>query len=136
MKTVHTLHWVGGIAGVAVLALGLFIWISGLSTTTLQIVHALFGLTFVLSLLTVGIFAVLNKGTRLMGAVCIVYAPLVPVLGATQMTLLVGELHWIIRAAHLLVGLIALVLFGMTGMRYTRIKQSDHETVRQPQLAR
>lgn len=136
MKTVHILHWVGGITGVTVLALGLFIWISGMSPTTLQIVHALFGLIFVLCLLTIGIIAVLNKETRLRGAICIVYAPLVPILGATQMTLLVGDLHWIIRATHLLVGLIALVLFGMTGMRYTSLKKSDLKAAKQPQLAR
>ncbi|WP_268886684.1 hypothetical protein [Ktedonospora formicarum] len=29
MKTVHILHWVGDIAGLGVLALGLIIWIIG-----------------------------------------------------------------------------------------------------------
>jgi hypothetical protein len=77
--TVHILHWVGGIAGLGVLVLGLFIWITGMSPTMLQIVHALFGLTFVLALLTLGMIAVLNRGTRLLGAVSLVYAPLVPV---------------------------------------------------------
>lgn len=132
--TVHILHWVGGIAGLGVLVLGLFIWITGMSPTMLQIVHALFGLIFVLALLTLGIIAVLNRGTRLLGAVSLVYAPLVPVFGVIQMTLLVGDLHWLIRTAHLLVGLGALVLFGITGMRYLRLKQTASKGSRQPQL--
>ncbi|WP_201376228.1 hypothetical protein [Ktedonobacter robiniae] len=132
--TVHILHWVGGIAGLGVLVLGLFIWITGMSPTMLQIVHALFGLIFVLALLTLGIIAVLNRGTRLLGTVSLVYAPLVPVFGMIQMTLLVGDLHWLIRTAHLLVGLGALVLFGTTGMRYLRLKQTASEVSRQPQL--
>jgi hypothetical protein len=136
MKTVHILHWIGGITGLGVLTLGLFIWITGMSLTALQIVHALFGLIFVLALLILGIIAVLNRGTRLLGAVSIVYAPLVPLFGVIQMTLLVGDLHWLIRTAHLLVGLGALVLFGMTGMRYLRLKQEAHEVSRQPQLVR
>lgn len=131
---VHILHWIGGIAGLAVLALGLFIWISGMSPQALQMVHASLGLIFVLSLLTIGIIAVLNKGTRLRGAVCIVYAPLVPLFGLIQVTLLIGDLHWLIRSAHLLVGLGAFVLFGMTGMRYLNLKQSDREVNTQPQL--
>ncbi|GHO60042.1 hypothetical protein KSB_85170 [Ktedonobacter robiniae] len=117
-----------------VLVLGLFIWITGMSPTMLQIVHALFGLIFVLALLTLGIIAVLNRGTRLLGTVSLVYAPLVPVFGMIQMTLLVGDLHWLIRTAHLLVGLGALVLFGTTGMRYLRLKQTASEVSRQPQL--
>ncbi|GHO77694.1 hypothetical protein KSD_54650 [Ktedonobacter sp. SOSP1-85] len=134
--TVHILHWVGGIAGLGVLVLGLFIWITGMSLAMLQIVHALFGVAFVLALLTLGIIAVLNRGTRLLGAVSLVYAPLVPVFGVIQMTLLVGDLHWLIRTAHLLVGLGALVLFGTTGMRYLRLKQAASEVSRQPQLVR
>jgi len=102
----------------------------------LQIVHASLGLIFVLALLILGIIAVLKKGTRLLGAVCIIYAPLVPVFGIIQMTWLVGDLHWLIRTAHLLVGLGALVLFGNTGMRYLRLKQKDQEMNRQPQLVR
>ncbi len=135
-KTVHILHWVGGIAGLGVLALGLFIWMSGMSLPILQLVHASLGLIFVLTLLTVGIIAVRNRGTRLLGAVCIVYAPLVPIFGIIQMILLVGDLHWLIRTAHLLVGLGAFALLGITGMRYLRLKQSDREVSRQPQLVR
>ena len=135
-QTVPILHWIGGIAGLGVLALGLFIWNTGMSPTTLQLVHALFGLTFVLALLILGMRAVLNRGTRLLGAVSLVYAPLVPLFGIIQMILLVGDLHWLIRTAHLLVGLGALVLFGTTGMRYLRLKQTTHAVSKQPQLVR
>ncbi|QBD76606.1 hypothetical protein EPA93_11565 [Ktedonosporobacter rubrisoli] len=137
MKTiVNILHWIGGLAGLGVLALGLFIWISGMSPITLQIVHALLGLTFVLALLILGIIAVISRETRLQGIMCIVYAPLVPIFGMLQMTLLVGDLHWLIRGAHLLIGLAAFILFGTTGMRYLRVKEPVHKVGKQPQLIR
>lgn len=71
-----------------------------------------------------------------MGAISIVYAPIVPVFGAIQMTLLVGDLHWIIRTVHLLIGLGAFALLGITGMRYQRLAQNTHEASKQLQLAR
>jgi hypothetical protein len=42
----------------------------------------------------------------------------------TQVTLLVGSLHWLIQTAHLLVGLGALALAGILGTRYLRLKQT------------
>jgi hypothetical protein len=60
---------------------------------------------------------------RLLGAIGIVYALIVPVFGVTQTALLVGSLHWLIQTAHLLVGLGALALAGILGTRYLRLKQ-------------
>ena len=60
---------------------------------------------------------------RLLGAIGIVYALIVPVFGVTQATLLVGSLHWLIQTAHLLVGLGALALIGVLSIRYLRLKQ-------------
>jgi hypothetical protein len=83
----------------------------------------LLGLTVALSLLTLGIVGVFTRGMRLLGAIGIVYALIVPVFGVTQTALLVGSLHWLIQTAHLLVGLGALALAGILGTRYLRLKQ-------------
>jgi hypothetical protein len=85
--------------------------------------HMLFGLIVALSLLILGIVGVFTGGMRLLGAIGIVYALLVPVFGVTQATLLVGSLHWLIQTAHLLVGLGALALIGVLSIRYLRLKQ-------------
>ena len=72
---------------------------------------------------------------RLLGAVGIVYALIVPVFGLTQATLLIGSMHWLIQTAHLLVGLGALALLGIIGTRYLRLKRvSTRDAV--PQAAR
>ena len=36
--------------------------------------------------------------------------------------ILVGDLHWLVEAAHLVVGFGALVLIGAIGVRFTRRK--------------
>jgi hypothetical protein len=111
---------IAGVAGLGALTLGLLFWIANLNFIGL---HMVFGLTVALSLLILGIVGMFTGGMRLLGAIGIVYALLVPVFGVTQATLLVGSLHWLIQTAHLLVGLGALALAGILGTRYLRLKQ-------------
>ncbi len=47
----------------------------------------------------------------------------VPIFGVTQQMILVGDLHWLIEAAHLLVGFGALAFIGTISARFTRRKQ-------------
>jgi hypothetical protein len=111
---------IAGVAGLGALTLGLLFWIANLNFIGL---HMLLGLTVALSLLILGIMGVFTRGMRLLGAIGIVYALIVPVFGVTQTALLVGSLHWLIQTAHLLVGLGALALAGILGTRYLRLKQ-------------
>ena len=57
---------------------------------------------------------------RGLGAIGIVYAFIVPIFGVTQQKILVGDLHWLIETAHLVVGAGALVLIGTISGRFTR----------------
>jgi len=85
----------------------------------------LLGFTVALSLLILGIVGVFTRGLRLLGAIGIVYAPILPIFGLTQATLLVGSMHWLIRTAHLLVGLGGLALaVDIIGTRYLRLKSA------------
>jgi hypothetical protein len=103
MIAVRLIRGIAGVAGLGALTLGLLSWIANLNFIS---IHMLFGLTVALSLLTLGVVGVFTRGMRLLGALGIVYALFVPAFGVTQATLLVGSLHWLIRAAHLLVGLL------------------------------
>lgn len=121
MTTTRIIQGIAGIAGLAAVTLGLLIWIG--QVDALRNVHMLSGLIVALALLILGIVGVLTRGMRMLGAIGIVYALIVPAFGLTQETLLVGSLHWLIQTAHLLVGLGALALIGVVGTRYLRLKR-------------
>lgn len=121
MIIVRIIRGIAGVAGLGALTLGLLFWIAQIDFIGL---HMLFGLTLALSLLILGIVGVFTRGLRLLGAIGIVYALILPVFGLTQATLLVGSMHWLIQTAHLLVGLGALALAGIIGTRYLRLKSA------------
>lgn len=120
MIAVRIIQWVAGLAGLGALALGLLFWIAQIDLIN---IHMLLGLTVALALLVLSIVMVATRGTRLLGAVGIVYAFILPVFGLTQSGILIGSLHWLIQAAHLLVGLGALALAGVMTTRYMRLKR-------------
>ena len=120
MIGVRIIRGIAGAAGLGALTLGLFFWLAQMNFISF---HMVFGLIVALSLLILGIVGVFTGGMRLLGAIGIVYALIVPVFGVTQATLLVGSLHWLIQTAHLLVGLGALALIGVLSIRYLRLKQ-------------
>src|SRR6266496_2317179 len=119
MTGIRIIRGIAGVAGLGALTLGLLFWIAQMNFIS---IHMLFGLIVALSLLILGIVGVVTRGLRLLGAIGIVYALVVPAFGLTQATLLVGSLHWLIQTAHLLVGLGALALIGVLSTRYLRLK--------------
>jgi len=123
MVIVRIIQWIAGLAGLAALALGLLIWFANMDFIS---IHMLLGLTVALFLLLLGIIAVFTRGIRVLGAVSIVYAIILPIFGLTQTTLLIGNLHWLIQVAHLLVGLGALALMGVISTRYLLLKKADN----------
>ena len=115
MNTVRIIQWITGIAGLLALALGLLYWFAAANGIP---VHMILGLVVTLGLLSLGVIALLTRGMRPLGAAAVVYALFVPAFGMTQATILPGELHWLIRLAHLLVGIGALALMGAISARY------------------
>ena len=110
----------GSLAGTGAITLGLLHWFFRISF--LQI-HMLLGVVVTLALLASGIVAVFTKGLRVLGAGAIVFALIVPVFGISQMQILVGDFHWLIRVAHLVVGAAAVILTERIGEHYMQIKQ-------------
>lgn len=96
------LRWVVRLTGLLQLVLGLAFW----SGNLLQLLnfHMLDGFIFTLAFLAIVVlaaFARVGLGPVLVGLVWVV---VVPVLGVTQVQILPGDLHWIVRVVHLLVG--------------------------------
>ncbi|MBV9229990.1 MAG: hypothetical protein JOZ18_11805 [Chloroflexi bacterium] len=128
MTAARIIRIIGGIAGLIALTLGLAFWIAQLNFIS---IHMLFGLIVTLSLLILAIMAVFTRGLRLLGAISIVYALIVPIFGLTQATLLIGSMHWLIQTAHLLIGIGALALMAVISARYLRLKQTVASVTRQ-----
>jgi hypothetical protein len=121
MLFVNIIRWIGGIAGLGALTLGLLFWIANFDFIG---IHMLLGITVALSLLLLGLVALSARGTRLLGAVGVIYALILPIFGLTQERILDNSAHWVIQAAHLLVGLGALALIGIISTRCQRLKQA------------
>lgn len=120
MIAVQITRWVASIIGLGALLLGLAFWLFQINLIS---VHMLFGLIVTLSLLGLGITMLFSRGLRLLGIISIIYAPILPIFGMTQDRLLIGDLHWLIRVAHMLVGIGALALIGLIGARYQALKR-------------
>ena len=143
MKTIRLISLVARVALMVTLGLGLVFWIAelfvwvGLLVFLAQIgfpgIHEGFGTLGVLGLFILGSAAIFTKGSRLLGVGGMIYALLVPAFGLTQSLILVGNLHWLVQAAHLLVGIGAMLLILRIEKRYRRPKLKEHgETSESP----
>jgi len=121
MATVRVFVWIARVAGVAALILGLLFWITPIDLISF---HMLFGITLAISILVLSIMMLFIRGMRLLGIVGIIYTFVLPIFGLTQSGLLIGNLHWLIQTAHLLVGLGALALVQVIYTRYMRLNSS------------
>ena len=126
MIAVRTIQWIAGIAGLIALVLGILFWITGADVIT---IHRFLGFIVAVALLILGIVGVSTPGLRVLGVIAIIYAPVLPIFGLNQELLLIGNLHWLIQLAHMLVGIGALALMGIIATRYARIKQTAAKAV-------
>lgn len=74
-------RWIGSLAGLGALALGLLFWIANIDFIS---IHMLLGITLALSLLLLGLVALVTRGMRPLGSVGVIYALVMPVFGLTQ----------------------------------------------------
>jgi hypothetical protein len=106
--------------GVILIILGVLFWTG--HALNLVSLHMLLGLILVLSLWTLSLIggrAGIGAGLVTFG---IVWGVIVLVLGMTQMQLMVGPAHWVIRVLHLLVGLAALRLGEVLAERIKQVR--------------
>ena len=71
-------------------------------------VHMILGLLFVLALWVVAGIAIARRQNTGLAVLAFVLGVLIAWLGMAQRGLLVGDLHWIVRVLHLLVGVAAM----------------------------
>lgn len=121
MPAIHIISLIARLALMATLVLGLLFWIFGVSYIS---IHMILGITGAVGLLVLGMVAVSTRGMRLLGVGSILYAVILPVFGMTQSRILIGDLHWLIRTAHLLVGLGAMGVAMLVEKRYQRREQA------------
>lgn len=134
MKTVHLISLIARIALMVTMGLGLFYWIALLFSWNWLLVllarigfpniHELFGSIGAIGLLVLGGITVWTHRNWLLGVGGICYALLMPAFGMTQTLILTGNLHWLIRIAHLLVGIGAMALALAMEKRYRLHRQA------------
>jgi hypothetical protein len=111
------------------LILGLLLWF-GVGGALVP-VHMLLGILVVLSLWVLGGFAFTIKGGVGLGIGAIVWGLIVLLFGLNQSTILVGDLHWLIRVIHLLLGLSAAGLGEAIAGRYKRLNVATQSAQQQ-----
>ncbi len=126
MKIVHVIHWLCNIAGVGALALGLLSWFAHISFIE---VHMLLGFTVALTLLALSSILLFTREMRSAGALGIIYALIIPIFGVNQSMLLIGDWHWLVQVAHMLVSAGAMGFVGIMSARYLKLKQAESKDV-------
>jgi uncharacterized membrane protein YuzA (DUF378 family) len=92
----------------ALIALGLLFWSD--NALALIPIHMLLGLVLVLGVWAIAVMARIAGVYRPLAVVALAWGLVVPVFGLTQDRLLLGDAHWLVRLAHLLVGLAAVAI--------------------------
>ena len=88
------------------LIVGIALWAGYLSS--LVDVHRTLGVLFVLSLWIIAIIALMQRRSPGLAVFAVVWGLAVAGLGFMQQGILVGDLHWIIRVLHLVIGVAAM----------------------------
>jgi hypothetical protein len=145
MKAVHILSLIARLALMVTLVLGLLLWIAQISylrillNILMQIsftnIHVLISTIGTIFLLALGAVTVWTRGIRMLAAGSMLYALLLPALGMTQSLILVGNLHWLIQAVHLLIGIGAMYLALGLEKRYQRLSLEENSRAKPEAIA-
>jgi hypothetical protein len=100
--------WTIRIAGLALVVLGLLLWVD--AAPGLRSIHILLGLVLVVALVAAAVLALRAGAKPILPAIAIAWAFLTAALGMIQAQLLVGDAHVVVQVTHLLVGIVAIGL--------------------------
>jgi hypothetical protein len=126
IQVIQKLQWLSRLVVGVELTLGMVIWFVHVSSVTL---HIALGLAITLILLIFSGIALMTSGMRRLGVIGILYTCILPGLGLTQYTLLVGNLHWLVQVFHLLIGVGSVGLIHIIGGRYQYLKPETAKIV-------
>jgi len=113
MKTASILQGVTRVIGPILILLGILFWTG--NAYQLLSVHIGLGIVLVVILWTTAVLAARAGANRGMVAFAVAWGVMMPWFGMTQANLFPGQLHWIIRALHLVVGIVAMGLVDGLG---------------------
>lgn len=104
------------LAGLLALIIGLFFWF-GVALQFISL-HMLLGLLAVAALWVIGVARGLaGDGSWTFALAAIIVGAATLLLGLVQSSLVVGELHWVVRVIHLILGLLTIGIGHMGAAR-------------------
>jgi len=107
-----------GLDGLTLIVLGLLFWTG--NALSLVPLHMLLGIALVVALWTLCVLAAIAGEQLGLVALAALWGLIVPILGLTQTRLVPGDAHWLIRALHLLIGIVAVALAQLLAVRIAR----------------
>ena len=130
MRTITNISlWTVRVSGTLQLLLGILFW-TGHAYQLLPL-HIVNGFVIVLTLWTTAALAFVARTRRGLAAFGVFWGIALPAFGIIQATVLTGSMHWIIRVAHLVMGLVAMGIAGTLGQTVLAIlpaRRSDLPT--------
>lgn len=108
MNALTAAGWIVRVTGLALIALGLMIWVDAVAG--LRSIHMLIGIVLVVALAAAAALALRAGAKPILPAVAFAWGFLTIAFGLTQAQILPGDLHLVVQVAHLLVGLVAIGL--------------------------
>ena len=108
MNALSVAGWTIRVTGLALVLLGLLLWVD--AGSGLRSIHILLGLVLVVALAAAAVLALRAGAKPILPAIAIAWAFLTAALGMVQAQLLVGDAHVVVQVIHLLVGIVAIGL--------------------------
>jgi hypothetical protein len=108
MNALTAVGWTIRVTGLALVVLGLLLWVDAASG--LRSIHILLGLVLVVALVAAAVLALRAGAKPILPAIAIAWALLTAALGMVQAQLLIGDAHVVVEVIHLLVGIVAIGL--------------------------
>ena len=108
MNALTAAGWIVRVTGLALIALGLMIWVDAVAG--LRSIHMLIGIVLVVALAGAAALALRAGAKPILPAVAVAWGLLTIAFGLAQAQILPGDQHLVVQVAHLLVGLVAIGL--------------------------
>ena len=134
MTLTNIAQWIVRLTGPTQVVLGLLFW-TGRALTLLPL-HMLMGMLFVLAYLVLAGLAAWAALRPALVVLTVAWGLVIPAFGIIQSRLLPGPAHWVVKLAHLLIGIVAMIVaarlarFVRSNPRRRRVLAAEPSLVR------
>ncbi|HEX9039225.1 MAG TPA: hypothetical protein VF808_19755 [Ktedonobacterales bacterium] len=129
-RTAIALRIFSGLDGLALITLGLFIWVG--NADALITLHMSLGIALIVALWVLAALAAVSGVAPGLIVTGVVWGLLTVALGLAQTRILPDSGHWIIETLHLLVGVVAVVLTQILATRIASGPRASRDAGRAP----